>query len=486
MKDNYTIRINFKGGVVSPGVLKEVLVAAKKASVTELKLSLRQQIILHLPHQFTHVFECHLAKFNIPFQIESNTKPNIISSYVAEDVFQKGNWITEGIYKDIFDAFDYEPILKINVSDKTQSFTPFFSGHLNYVASNLPNFWYLFIRMPKTNEVKQYSKLIFTNEIAKVSLHLEKMILSDEEIILERLFSQLPKIIEVEKEEKLQLTKFSLPYYEGFNRYGKKSWLGIYRRNEVFKVDFLEEMCDLCLATKLGEMCFTPWKSIIIKGIEESDRKYWSSILAKHSINVRHAANELNWQVEDDSEDALSLKNELVDYLNKKDIRTFGICFGIKTVPKTEVFASIMVQKRRFKFLYLIPTFFVYDISYTEDFDPNGRTKVYFARGVPRLNLPEQLRRSVLLYNQQLSNNTIKLVDGQISKPQKNKAINRKAHQCPTCLSVFDSQFGDELAGIPAGIVFDNLPENYECGVCEEPKLNFKKIVIELDSYKVN
>jgi NAD(P)H-nitrite reductase len=40
--------------------------------------------------------------------------------------------------------------------------------------------------------------------------------------------------------ELLKVPDFELPYYEGFNRYGEKSWLGIYRRDECFPVLFLK------------------------------------------------------------------------------------------------------------------------------------------------------------------------------------------------------------------------------------------------------
>ncbi len=479
MQEFYIIRINFKGGVVPLGEFKHILIAAQKANVKEVKFSLRQQLFFRINQQFANKFEESLNKLGINFQIDTNTKPNLISSYVAEDVFQKGNWITEGIYKDIFDTFDYEPTLKINISDNSQSFTPFFSGHLNFVASNTPNFWHLFIRKPKTNEIFAYSKLIFSNEISKVSKSLESVIEANPETSQKDLFENIPNIISLLKEEELKLPKFTLPYYEGFNRYGKKSWLGIYRRNELFSVAFLLEVCELCLFTKIGEICLTPWKSIIVKGIDEKDRNYWSSILAKHNINVRHAANELNWQIEDNSDIALQLKNELVRAFSSQDVRTFGICFGIKTVPKTEVFASIMIQRRRFKIFNIIPSFFIYDISYTEDFDPNGRTKRYFDTGILRFNLAEQLRRSVLFYNTQLAEDSIKKLSNQLNEVEITIVNSKKVHQCPSCFSVYDNTYGDVLANIPAGITFVNLPKDYVCGICGEVKSNFKQLEMD-------
>lgn len=480
MQDFYHIRINFKGGLVSPGELQHILTAAKDAGLSDVRFGLRQQLFLHIPHHFIRQFESTISSQNIDFQVDANEYPNIISSYAGEEIFQQGNWLTEGIYKDVLDNFDYEPRLKINISDNNQSFTPFFSGHLNFVASANPNFWYLSIRLPKTNEVFTYNRLVFTNEIAKISYLLEKLI--DEGISNPSdLWGAIPQnTIAIDADKELELHHFRLPYYEGLNRYGRKSWLGIYRRDELFSIDFLGELCQICLETKIGQFCITPWKSIIVKGIEEKDRSKWSNLLAKYSINVRHAANELNWQVEDDSDVALKLKHELVKYFDKWDLRTFGICFGIKTKSKTEVFASIMVRKRRFRLFNLIPSFFVYDISYTKDFDPNGRTKVYFEEGILKFNLAEQLRRSVLLYNKQAAENRIEKVEKQLASQSPKVEISTKTvHQCPACFTIYDADFGDILNGIEAGIEFKNLPENYCCSTCEAPKSEFKEVIVE-------
>ncbi|CAH0994744.1 hypothetical protein EMA8858_00856 [Emticicia aquatica] len=486
MKDFYTIRVNFKGGIASPGELKNILLAAQESQVHEVRFGLRQQLILHLLHPFARTFEQKMILQSIDFQSDSNEFPNIISSYVAEEVFQKGNWLTEGIYKDILDLFDYKSLLKINLSDNQQSFTPYFSGHLNFIASENPNFWYLYIRLPKTNKVFSFDKLIFSNEIPKLCKQLEERILSNENPYLEdieQLFLTVPTLISLPKENELEPANFTLPYYEGFNRYGKKTWLGIYRRNEFFSVKFLIKLCELCQETKIGEICLTPFKSLIIKGIDEVNRGKWSNILSEFNINVRHAANELNWQVEDDSDEALQLKLSLVEAFDKQDLRTFGLCFGIKTRPKTEVYASIMVQRRRFKLFNFIPFYFVYDISYTEDFNPNGRTKKYFEKSILRFNLAEQLRRNVLKYNKMIAENAIKTAglrddhkETEVERPS-----TKKVHQCKHCFTIYDADFGDLVNNIPAGIPFSKLPTSYICPTCEAEKKDFKAIEVKIE-----
>jgi hypothetical protein len=175
-------------------------------------------------------------------------------------------------------------------------------------------------------------------------------------------------------EQPLKLPAFNLPYYEGLNRYNNKYWLGIYRRDELFSVSFLKEVCLLCLQTKVGQLCSSPWKSIIIKGIEEKDKLHWTNLLAHHQVNVRHAANELNFQVEDNCRDGLALKKYLVNYLSKDDMRTFGICIGIKTRTKSEVFSSILVRRRPLLKIGSWEFLHVYDILCAKDFNPNERT----------------------------------------------------------------------------------------------------------------
>lgn len=483
MTDFYTIRINFKGGIVSPAELTTILEAARQCQVHKIRFGLRQQMIFNLPRNFGKAFALKAKDLGFEFQSDVNSHPNIVSSYVAEEVFQKGNWLSEGIYKDILDGFDYDLQIKINISDAQQSFSPLFSGHLNYITSPTPNYWFLYIRVPKTNKVYLYPKLIFSTDIPLVSAQLEKKILAHEgetNINVTSLFTSIDVKRTITAETPFEPPAFSLPYYEGFNRYGHKTWLGIYRRHEFFSIDFLQDICQLCQKTKIGEICLTPWKSIIIKGIEESFREEWSNLLFKYSINVRHAANELNWQVEDDSEDALALKLSLVKSFDEFDLRTFGICFGIKTRPKTEVYASIMVRRRRFKLLGFIPFNYVYDISYTEDFNPNGRTKKYFYVGASRLILAEQLRRCVLQYNKLKAANLIEAAgmkdDYQEGEDEEPVLAKRSVYQCRQCLTVYDSEYGDPTQDIAPYTLFEDLPPTYTCPTCEAVKEEFEQV----------
>jgi hypothetical protein len=312
------------------------------------------------------------------------------------------------VYHEIFASINYTPRLKINISDTNQSFTPLLTGNINWVASPTEaNYWHLFIRFPKTNVVYEWRDIVVTEDVAAMSLSIEKAILQNKPKFYDNNEASGHELYEKVKTGRfdtkpaggaLALPPFNLPYYEGLNRYKDKYWLGIYRRDELFSIEFLKEICQLCIKTKTGRLCSTPWKTIIIKGIKEANKDDWSYLLDKYQINIRHAANELNFQVEDNSLEALKLKYNLVKHLNDDDTRTFGVCIGIKTRKKSEVFSNILVRRKALFTIGKWGFFYSYDILCAKDYNPNERTAFVFSSDNPKFVLAEQLRRAVLSY----------------------------------------------------------------------------------------
>ena len=167
-----------------------------------------------------------------------------------------------------------------------------------------------------------------------------------------------------------------------------KFWLGLYQRNELFSLAFLRDICRICMETKVGQLYSTPWKSLIIKNIEDRHRPLWSSVLDKHRINVRHASNELNWQVEDTNEEGLGIKQSIIRQFDKDDIRTFGLCLAIKTQANSGLFGSVIVRKQLTTIRGKLKPLDRFDILYTEDFNPNSKnfiTTEHFKRTPARL-----------------------------------------------------------------------------------------------------
>ena len=239
----------------------------------------------------------------------------------------------------------------------------------------------------------------------------------------------------------------------------------------------MREICTICLDTKIGQLYTTPWKSIIIKGIDTKQRKIWDYVLGKYRINVRHAANELNWQVEDNSEDGLILKRHIVRYFDKEDVRTYGLSFAVKTKPSSSMFGSVIINKKRNKTANKLKSLDRFDILHTRNFNPNTDELILFRENVEKDHLGDYLI-SLCKYFYEQENDKYNHPENIVTKPSMaiNNVADRTIHQCINCLTVYDDQVGDPDNNIAAKTIFADLPENYCCPLCEAPKNTFIEI----------
>ncbi|MGY3213041.1 rubredoxin [Mucilaginibacter sp. HD30] len=472
----HLIKINLPGGFISAGDLYEILLIAEAAGADNIRFGNRQQLYFNIAADRLEDMELDMLKSEISYEVDEDSHPNIISSYVVDTIFNHyDGWLREGVYKDIFDGFDHQPKLKVNLVDNSQTFVPFFSGHINLIASNTNNYWFTYIRFPKTDLLYCFPTLVYSEDIPALAKAIEDTILQKRDSFYNRatvdtdLFYKMvqKKLNMVFKQvtEALKLPDFYLPYYEGFNKYSNKYWLGIYRRNELFSLSFLKDVCLLCLKSRIGQIYTTPWKSLIIKGIDPTDRPQWGLILSKYHLNVRHAANELNWQVEDVCKEGLKLKLQLVRQFEEADLRTYQLCFAIKTQPKTGLQGSIIIKKEGED---------LYTISHTRDFNPNSREEITYAAGVAQLALTEHLV-SLCHHFQNLQCEAIEPAELPAKATQQED--NLTIYECNCCLSRYDKQYGDLANAIAPGTDFEEI-DTYNCPVCDAPKSEFRRVSV--------
>ena len=475
--ETYCIKINLPGGVVSAGDLYELLLIAQNAGADAIRIGNRQQLFFCIDAANLEDMEMDMLRAGIDYEINEDEFPNIISSYVTDAIFNSESWIKEGVYKDIFDLFNFTPRLKINLVDRNQAFVPFFSGNFNFITSDVSNYWYLYVRFPKTTEIYCWPSLVYSDDIPALSQIAETIIMEhkiqfyDQQNIDHQKFHELVTsdydLVNQPITEPLKLPDFQLPYYEGLNRYmNNKYWLGIYRRNELFPMSFMKDICSLCLKNRIGQLYTTPWKSLLIKGINEADRKEWGHILNKYQINVRHASNELNWQLENLNTESLEIKQQLVREFEAYDLRTFRLSFAIKMQPKTGLPGSIIIKKRKTD---------VFDVLHSHDFNLNSKEYIIYKERVAKHDLGSCL---IGLCNHFYKN----LIDQDLSLPAVSTEIQaiqkhietHPVYQCQNCLSIYDKTYGDG-ADVAAGTDFETL-NDYSCPICESPKDSFIRI----------
>ena len=138
-----TIKVNFKGGIVPPHDLYNILVAATKSGLLYVRFGLRQQLLFDFATEKADEITAELDSLGVSYNFSNEEYPNIVSSYPAEEIFINNTWLTEKIYREIFDSFSFRPRLKVNICDRDQSFTPMLTGNINWVASQTErDFWH--------------------------------------------------------------------------------------------------------------------------------------------------------------------------------------------------------------------------------------------------------------------------------------------------------------------------------------------------------
>lgn len=468
-------RILVRGGVLSPSELKQIVELAELAGLDALMFGSRQDILLPTDQDLSEIAQ-DFPQLSIE-NLSANVHQNILCSYVSADIFPGIAWLSSAMYLYILEQFAEPQKLEINITDPRQRLVPLFTGHLNFIASNVEDYWYFYVRLPNWPRPEAFPVLIYSWDMARIASAIENL----EETLpdIPALFSYLNATLETNSrvpQEPLQLPTYTFPYYEGMNRFNvDQNWLGLYWRNNRYDLSFLKAMCDLCFECKIGKICITPWKSFIVKGIHQRYEMAWQKLLGRFGINERHSSLEMNWHVPASDDEAMDLKRFIVRNFDQNDISTFGLTFGITSTYSIN-FTSILIQRnpqpRVVQHFQVRPT---YNVLYAKNFDPNTLEYLTYAQDVDKIELPGLLMELSRLYFDGL---------GVLSKENRPLAVSApvltahavsdtETYRCPNCLSLYDDRYGDALRGIPAGVAFASLPEDYVCGVCETEKEAF-------------
>nr|WKN38378.1 rubredoxin [Tunicatimonas sp. TK19036] len=471
------VRIFVKGGIVSPGDLLGVLKVAQALGLDYIHLGSRQDILFPVEQSKTDILPLLLASLPLPYEYQATQHQNVVSSYITRDIISSTRWLAPHIYHYVLDSFDYIPTHKINITDPLQGMVPLFTGNINFVASPIDNYWYLYLRYTALDPKPWCCpELIYGFDLAKVAKAIEKINPQESGLSFPKIYQLLKKEVHFNThriDQPLQYPEMVFPYYEGINLMeGNKYWMGLYWRNNRFTIKFLQALCQQCLATNIGNIGITPWKSLVVKGITEKDRLAWEKLLGKYGINMRHSSLELNWHIPVADNEALELKNYLVRVLDQRDISTYGLTFSIKTKAHKILFTSVVIERVLFDNEQAPAS---YNIMYAKDFNPNLFEFIYFAKGVSKEIIPSLLIELSINYYEQLNAKSSPLEKQKQSSPQSSDKL---VHQCMYCMGIYDDEIGDMTAGIQEGTSFEDLPEDYQCSVCGAGKDNFNVIAL--------
>lgn len=471
-------RILIKGGVTSPGELKDIITMLEAAGLREVFFGSRQDLLFPLQNAKEEQVE-QISKFNTEI-VADRSLQNVVCSYVSADIFDMTHWLKGSTYLYILEGFDHKPKLKINITDPKQRLVPLFSGNLNFIASDHEDYWYLNLQLPHWPKSVYYPVLIYSWDISTMAKAIDQIYPDIADI--DELFFILNKTLDTNNrtaEKRLEIPYIKFPYYEGMNRMGLDHyWLGLYWRNNRYDLDFLKHLCGFCLNNSIGKICITPWKSFIIKGIKSACRPELERFLGQQGINIRHSQLEMNWHLPVDDMEALELKKFLVLSFDQNDISTYGLTFGIcNETGKRTHFTSVIIEKNTpptiVRDFSVRPT---YNVLHFKNFDPNTQEYSVYAQDVDKIELPGLLMELSKHYFDRLG----RALPKQDPPKDGNVDFLKEVYQCSACFTVYDQTYGDAKSQVAAGTPFKDLDEGYTCPVCSAPKSGFEKRKLQI------
>jgi rubredoxin len=474
-----TIRVLAKGGILTPSHLSRILEIVRLAGSSKVHFGSRQDLLFEVKQSRMSKIQTAFKKIDSDYIVYGNKglrSQNIVSSYISADIMNSTSWLSSGNYLYVLERFNYQPKLRVNIADPEQSLVPIMFGQLNFIASPIEHYWYLYIRRTDDEIPVRWPVMIHSDDICLLAESFERFWADFKRGNVSDWFEFLRHRIEynnrkIESEPRLDF-KHSHDY-EGFGKMhaSKNYWAGLYWRNNEYEIDFLEELCALCLRTGISKICITPWKSFMVKEIAEKDLVHWDLLLGKFGINMRHSSFDMNWHLPFKNKTALRLKRLIVKAFDRVDVCVYGLTFGIKAKNDFS-FYSIQLERRfGIKLFNRLDVFAVYKIRYVKNFNPNLCEYITYSPFVPWYRIQTELQKLTLkFYSQYLQHSEI------IETEPEKKVTKILVYQCEHCQSVYDEKKGMIAFDIPAGTKFDKLPQTFKCQLCDAPKADFKPV----------
>lgn len=484
MKKNQTIRVLSKGGILTPSHLKRIIAIARIAGSRHVHFGSRQDLLFDVRTEKMEEVASAFKKMHCEFVLHGDSEKrsqNIVSSYVSADIMSATSWLTSGNYLYVLEHFHFQPKLRVNITDAQQSIVPLMFGQLNFIASEIPHYWYLYLRRSSAELPERWPVMVLSDDISTLSYTLENNWFYFSKGSVSDWFSFIQERLEYNhrKVETSPVFEYKNCHdYEGFGQMhsSRNYWAGFYWRNNEYEIDFLEEFCNLCSLTGISKICITPWKSFLVKEIGEKDLIHWDKLLGKFGINMRHSSFDMNWHLPIKNALALRLKRSIVKAFDNIDVCVYGLTFGIK--GKTDYpFYSIQIERiSGINLFNKIDLFAKYKISYAKDFNPSTCQYIEYTPGVPVYKISQELRNLSLQFYEEF----YRIREEATIPPHEQETTTASTvYQCTNCLTIYDESIGDSAHDITPGTKFASLPVSYCCPLCEAEKSTFEIVSLE-------
>ena len=480
------------GGVVSSGVLRELVGYCNQLGLTYLQAGERQNFVGDFKHPGAHLFlqERLAGKLEVMSAGNSNTfrgfaqarlfPGNIMSSALSQDIENNTDWLSESDYLALLEELERPLNFSLSITDPRQSLCPLYLSEVNLCAAPVQDHWRITLRPAgrkpifadfyiSSRALPEALKFLDLNHAPQLSAANLLDTLKD------RFKNSLLPLPENMNSENTKGRAENPADYEGFHEYGEGfTWLGVYNRYNKYSTLLLDEISYYCRRSGIGRLYLTPWHSILIKKIPLKHREEWIRLMNRHGVNLRHGSAALNWRIEGANPRHIKLKNRVISGLVNEELGLQGMSFGIMKKYTGEEINILIEPSGKFPLKR-------YNLLYKKGFVREGEKWEIFKNGLRAGQLSGQIARIVATYRETFLGSAEPATTEEISKPEPvEQALNNAAARetqnqiyCSDCFNIYDPELGDPDAGVNPGVAFKELAANYCCSLCGSPRNKF-------------
>ena len=179
MKNINTIKVNFKGGIIPPAELYNILVAAGKFGLLYTRFGLRQQLLLNVEIEELDNLTEELTALGVSFELGNDEYPNIVSSYLPK----KYLFLIPGLMKVFINRSLLLSLIHQDSKSTSATATKALRQCLRAIligwhrpTNRLLAFVYPF---PQNQYCLWWKDIVHTDDLAAMSLSIEETILGD-------------------------------------------------------------------------------------------------------------------------------------------------------------------------------------------------------------------------------------------------------------------------------------------------------------------
>lgn len=451
-----TLILQTAGGLLSAPLLRQLADTARANGAGRVRATCRQELILDglPPHRVRDVWS---MLPNERFRLDrEDHEPNIVTTAPVAGIRPGRDWLTPGVFQDLLADLPFRPQLPVSIADPVQPFLPSRMGQVSFLAMEQPDTWALEVVLPNATDTWRAPGTLHAHDLSPAIERIQRFYLRPTGDPAVELFTRLEDLLRSDNGpvEEVTVPSYAPPGHAASLPMPEDGW----------PATFLQELAVWALQRDNVTLSLTPWRTLLVRGIEEEDTRTVARLCAVNRI-PREAS---PWHTHVlATPECTADAHALCDALTRVSPTNPGVSLAV-TSNAGSLDTHLHLERRRPATLGgLRPARYTLTLR---DLDNTRATTA--ERVIEGLHLPE-VTTEILAWLD-LRSALLAPPESVPATPMETKpAPTHDHHTCMDCLTVYDSDFGDPLAHIAPGVPFESLPDEWQCPTCGAPATQF-------------